>query len=86
MENLREAFREKTLALSETWKKERAEKEGPKDEGTSDKAKAKAKAPVAEVIADSDDDEIVVGEVIPAPKGAKRGKKVDDNRAIRIRG
>lgn len=85
MENLREAFREKTLALSETWKKERAEKEGPKDEGASDKTKAKAKAPVAEVIVDSDD-EIVVGEVIPAPKGAKRGRKVADNKAIRIRG
>ncbi len=85
MENLREGFRERTIALSETWKKERAEKEGQKDEGASDKAKANA--PAVEVIVDSDDDEIVVGEVIPAPKGAnKRGKKAAENRAVRLRG
>ncbi|KAI0357362.1 hypothetical protein OH77DRAFT_1422202 [Trametes cingulata] len=87
IENLREVFREKTIALSEAWKKERAEKEGVKDSGASDKGKAKA--PEAEVIEDSDD-EIIVGDIIPAPApakgGNKGGKKGGNTKATRLRG
>ena len=79
MENLRETFREKTILLSEAWKKERAEKEGTK-EGS---AGEKAAAPEPEVIEDSDDD-IIVGEIIPAPQ-AKGGKKSTTGRAARLR-
>ncbi|CDO70841.1 hypothetical protein BN946_scf184801.g34 [Trametes cinnabarina] len=81
VDNLREVFREKTIALSEAWKKERAEKEGPKQETASDKPKP----PEAELIDDSDD-EIVVGEIIPASKPPpKSGKKPATGKAMRVR-
>ncbi|KAI0366641.1 hypothetical protein BV20DRAFT_1094668 [Pilatotrama ljubarskyi] len=87
MDNLREVFREKTIALSEAWKRERAEKEDVREGAASDKGKTKA--PEAEVIEDSDDD-IIVGDIIPAPapaKGGNRGgKKGGNTKANRIRG
>ncbi|KAI0820439.1 hypothetical protein BC628DRAFT_1397444 [Trametes gibbosa] len=85
MENLRETFRNHTIELSEAWRKERAEKEGAKEDVPSDKAKAKA---VEVGVIDESDDEIVVGDIIPAPPkgGNKGGKKGNTGKAARLRG
>ncbi|KAI8978855.1 hypothetical protein BD414DRAFT_120430 [Trametes punicea] len=81
MANLRQEFREKTLALSEAWKKERVIREGAKEESINEKANA----PEPEVIEDSDD-EIIVGEIIPASKTPnKGGKKRATGKAARLR-
>lgn len=85
MENLRETFRAITIELSERWKKERSEKEGPKEDEPSEKAKAK---PVEVAVIEDSDDDIIVGDIIPAPsKGAaKGGKKSNTGKASRLRG
>ncbi|KAI0669164.1 hypothetical protein C8Q78DRAFT_198939 [Trametes maxima] len=82
--DLRKAFREETIALSEAWKKEKAEKEGTKIDGAGDNVGAEVPAPT--LVEDSDDD-IIVGDIIPAPgaKG-KGGKKGGNGRATRLRG
>ncbi|KAI0770157.1 hypothetical protein C8Q74DRAFT_1273751 [Fomes fomentarius] len=86
--DLREAWRKRTLELCEQWKKERAAKEGAKDEPSGSKEKdtesAKAK-PIPEVIEDSGDD-LEISEVVPPSKTSNRGgKKGAVGKANRLR-
>ncbi len=88
--DLREAWRNRTLELCEQWKKERAAKEGAKDEPSGPKEKetesAKAK-PIPEVIEDSGDD-LEISEVHrpPSSKTSNRGgKKGAVGKANRLR-
>ena len=96
-EDFREPFKNRTLALSEAWKKERAAKEGAKTDapegakgdGTDDREenvkekdeKAKDKQTEAIPIEESDD-EIVISDVRPAPKAAQGGRKASGVKAV----
>ena len=93
--DLRETFRDRTILLSEEWKKERAAKEGAKvvsaeDKSSSESVKAKPNGkarPSPEVVPDSEEDEIEISAVHIPPKPASRGgKKGNATKAARLRG
>ncbi len=90
--DLRETFRDRTIQLSEEWKKERALKEGAKAVDTEDKGAEKTKAsgkarPSPEVVPDSEDDEIEISAVhIPAKPPSRGGKKGNNFKVERLRG
>ncbi|RPD77389.1 hypothetical protein L226DRAFT_321252 [Lentinus tigrinus ALCF2SS1-7] len=92
--DLRETFRDRTILLSEEWKKERAAKEGAKEDNIEDnteeggKARPNGKArPSPEIVPDSEEDEIEISAVHIPPKPVSRGgKKGSANVAARLRG
>ncbi|RPD62835.1 hypothetical protein L227DRAFT_437947 [Lentinus tigrinus ALCF2SS1-6] len=92
--DLRETFRDRTILLSEEWKKERAAKEGAKEDNIEEnteeggKARPNGKArPSPEIVPDSEEDEIEISAVHIPPKPVSRGgKKGSANVAARLRG
>lgn len=85
MSSLRDTLHGKALSLSDQWKKEKAVKEESKKQKEAAEATRNSSklGPEAEVIPDSDDEEIVVTGVRAATKKGGKGRQ---SGAFRMRG